>query len=399
MDNKRRNGSVSGSTGRDDYNTKREYSRDVSRRADRADPTVASRRQTPHNYHDTYKRGYSESYSRKSGGIVYDDGVKTSSDRSYGTRRVNRSNNRSSTDDVKKRSSVPYGSRNSSRENGAGRNTSKITEADRRRRIETAGKKKRQRIKRIRAALVMLGCAVMAAVLIFMTPIFDITQIRLEGNNTVSKSVIQEKIGYLIGKNLFATRSSVIKQQMLEISQISNVEIDKQMFPAVITVSIHESNPAAYFLSGNTIVVLDSDMKVIDDSNMYSTDDIPSLSGITVPSYKVNELLKTDSEEKDEILQTLLKSFEAMGLISKISYISLDDLTNIKFNYDNRIETNCGSQTELERKIRMFSGAINSESLSENAIGSIDLSTPGQAVYNSLDLSAPGQAAYNSLKK
>ncbi|MGN0181625.1 MAG: cell division protein FtsQ/DivIB [Candidatus Ornithomonoglobus sp.] len=388
MDNKRRSGPVTERTGRDDYNTKREYSRDVNRRADRVDSTVTVRRQTPQNSYDTYRRSYTEPYTSRSRGIVYDDGVKTSSSRSYGTRRVNSGYNRTNkgikTETTKSYSGVSYESRRNSFENRTVRSTSKITDADRRRRLEAAKKKRRMRAKRIKAAFIMLGCAVIAIVLFFMTPIFDITQIRLEGNNTVSKSVIQDKIGYLVGKNLFATRSSVIKQQMLEISQISSVEVDKQIFPAVITVSIQESNPAAYLLSGNTIVVLDSDMKVIDDSNTYNTDEIPSLSGITVPSYKVNEVLQTDSEEKDEILKTLLKSFESMGLISKISYISLDDLTNIKFNYDNRIETNCGSQTELERKIRMFAGAMASDSLSENAIGSIDLSTPGQAVYNSL---------------
>ncbi|MGN0162972.1 MAG: cell division protein FtsQ/DivIB, partial [Candidatus Ornithomonoglobus sp.] len=372
---------VNGRTGRDDYNTKREYSRDVNRRADRNEPSVTARRQTTQSSYDTYRRSYTEPHARQRGNIVYDDGAKTVSNRSYGTRRVSSSYSRTDTGDIRSYSAASDRSRRNSFEAGTGRTTARITEADRRRRLEAAKKKRRMRANRIKAALVVLGCAVIAVILIFMTPIFNITQIRLDGNNTVSKSVIQDKIGYLIGKNLFATRSSVIKQQMLEISQISDVEIDKQLFPAVISVSIVESNPAAYLLSGNTIVVINSDMKVIDDSNTYSTDEIPSLSGITVPSYKVNEILATDSAEKDEILKTLLKSLESVGLISKVSYISLDDLTNIKFNYDNRIETNCGSQTELERKIRMFAEAMNSSSLSENAIGSIDLSTPGQAVY------------------
>ncbi len=385
MDNKRRSGPGADRTGRDDYNGKREYSRDVNRRADRIDSTIAERRQTLRRSNDTYRRSYAEQGIRSSDGKAYESGQKTAADRSYGTRRVSRDYSRAYRS-TNTGSAGGYGgtakeSGRSRYEAGNERGASKVTEADRRRRLEAYRKKKRQRTNRIKAALALLGCAVISAVLIFMTPIFNITQIRLEGNKAVSKSVIQDKIGYLVGKNLFATRSSLIKQQMLEISQISSVEVDKQMFPAAITVSIRESSPAAYLLSGNTIIVLDSDMKVIDDSNVYNTDEIPSLSGITVPYYKLNEALKTDSEEKDEILKTLLKSLESMGLISKITYISLDDLTDIKFNYDNRIETNCGSQTELERKIRMFAEAINSSSLSDNAIGSIDLSTPGQAVY------------------
>lgn len=255
------------------------------------------------------------------------------------------------------------------------------TEADRRRKIQEARKRRRQRSMRIRAAIITSGCAVVAAVLLFMSPLLDIRQITLEGNALVSKDAISEKVGYLIGKNIFFSSSSVIIGKMLEIPQISNVEVRKKLFPPELTLIITESAPAGYLLSGNTTVVINSDMKVIDDSGSYSTASIPSLSGISISSYKLNEKIVTDSAEKDAILAVLLKNLEKCGMLSSVTYISLDDLANIKFNYQNRIEVTCGSELELDRKIRMFSEAINSPSLSSDAIGSMDLSTPGQAIY------------------
>ncbi|MGM9936905.1 MAG: hypothetical protein ACI38A_06135, partial [Candidatus Ornithomonoglobus sp.] len=74
MDNKHRSGPGASRPGRDDYDSKTEYSRDVNRRADRIDSTVRARRQTPRRDYDTYRRTYAEHES--AGGY------------SYGTRRV-----------------------------------------------------------------------------------------------------------------------------------------------------------------------------------------------------------------------------------------------------------------------------------------------------------------------
>lgn len=252
---------------------------------------------------------------------------------------------------------------------------------EKRKRIEAAKRKKRERNMRIKTAVLLVLCASVATVLVCMTPVFDVKQIKLEGNNVVSKAVIEEKVGDLVGENIWRTSKSEIRSRMLEISQISDVTVKKSYIPSEITINITESMPAAYLLSGNAIVVINSDLKIIDDTGGFDTDSLPSLSGISVQSYKLNEPLETDSDEKEEVLRTLLTAFEDEGILSKVTYISLDDLTNIKFNYENRIETLCGSKLELDRKLRMFSQAVSSSSIDANAIGTIDLSVPGQAVY------------------
>lgn len=255
-----------------------------------------------------------------------------------------------------------------------------MTEADRRRRMEETRKKYRRRVQRMRVAAVLFITAAAMIILVFMTPVFNIDRITLSGNNIVTKDMIEEKVGYLIGRNLFSTSSGRIRDIMLEIPQIDDVRVSKKLFPPSIELSISECTPAAYMLSSNKVVVIDSDMKVIDDSGAFSTDTIPSVSGISIPSYEVNKQVSSDSAEKDEILKTMLRSFEATGLLDKITYISLDDLTEIKFNYDNRLECTCGSQLELDRKIRMFAETINSSSIEGNVTGTMDLGTPGQAV-------------------
>lgn len=256
-----------------------------------------------------------------------------------------------------------------------------ITRATEKRRIEKNNKKLVLKKERIRAACALAAAAVFAVILVFMTPVFNIKEIRVEGNSIVEMNVIKQKIGDLIGTNLFSLRKGLIEKRLLEISQISSVKIRKNVIPPSLTVTIDESKPAAYMLSGSNFIVVDSELKIIDDSGHYNTDDLPSVSGISVSSYQLNQALTADSTEKSDVLKNLLSALDKSGLIEKVTFISIDDLTDIKFNYDNRLEVLCGSQLELDRKIRMFREAIGSETISSNSIGTIDLSVPGQAVY------------------
>ncbi len=257
----------------------------------------------------------------------------------------------------------------------------KPTEADKKRRIEKERKNERLRNERIRAGLGLCLAIVLAIVLIFMTPLFNIKEIRLNGNEAVTKEVITAKVGDLIGANLFSTSSSIIEKEMTEIAQIREVKVRKGIFPARLELDITESKPAGYVLCGKTILVIDSDLRIIDDANMFDYEKLPSISGISVSEYELNERLNVKSEEKKEILLEMLKAFEACALTDLVKFIGVDDITAITFNYDNRIDVLCGSRLQLDRKIRMFSESIKTSTFDENSIGSVDLSTPGTALY------------------
>lgn len=253
--------------------------------------------------------------------------------------------------------------------------------ADPRSRATEKNKRRDRRVAGIRNVAVIAAAAVLCIVLIFMTPLFNVTEVRIEGNNVVELQTIKDKIGDVIGSNLFALRRSTLEKKLLEISQVRGVDVKKKLIPPSLTVTIEESRPAAYMLSGESVIVVDPELIVIDDSGHYDTDTLPSVSGIGVPSYKLNSRLTADSEEKEDILGELLKTLDKAKLLDKVTYISVDDLSDIRFNYDNRLEVICGSRLELERKLRMFKESLGSGSISENSIGTMDLSVPGQAVY------------------
>lgn len=291
-------------------------------------------------------------------------------DRNYGMRKINHSSR-----------NKRYNEREIAEE--AMRLRRGISEAEKHRQMEKARKQERLKRQRIQALVGLVVALATAVVILFMTPLFNIREVRLTGNNTVHKEIINEKIGYVVGANLFSTSTSKIEKKMCEIPQVSAVEVRKHIFPTYLELFITESTPAAYLLAGANTIVIDSDLRVIDDADAFNKDKLPNISGISVTDYELNSTLNVKTEEQKDVLSTLLKSLEGLGLIDDVTYISVDDLTSIKFNYNNRIEVHCGSQLELDRKVRMFSESIKTSVIKDNSMGVFDVSVPEKATYES----------------
>lgn len=257
-----------------------------------------------------------------------------------------------------------------------------ITEADKHRKIEKERKESRTKKQRFNMVITVVLVAVLVVALFFMTPIFNIREIRLSGNDTVSKEIINTQIGDFIGMNLFGTRVSDIEQRMSQIPQIGEVEVKKAVFPSRLELYITESRPAGYVLFGNTTLIIDSDLRIIDDASVFDREKLPSISGVSISEYEMNKVLKIKSNEKKAVLSELLKAFETTGMTNLVKYVSIDDLTAIAFNYDNRLDVLCGSRLQIDRKIRMFAESLKTSEFDDNSIGTIDLSVPGIAEYN-----------------
>ena len=194
-----------------------------------------------------------------------------------------------------------------------------------------------------------------------MTPIFNIRSVSVEGNVLVTAEQFQEKLKPLVGQNLFRSGRRKIRNTLKTIPYIDTVDVQKRLFPPSVKVTVTEYTPSAYIkIDGETL---------------------PTVTGLTVTDYKLGEILKTDENEKFDITKISLSTLEATGILDKVIEINVTDVTDITMNYDNRITVQCGTQLDLERKIRLFRETVMSNSLTENARGTMDLSESGKAIY------------------
>ena len=248
-------------------------------------------------------------------------------------------------------------------------------------RYNSRQKKRRLRILRIRAAVIAVLSVALIIVLLFVTPIFNIRNISVSGNNIVTLDQINACVGDVVGQNLFATWSSTIENRLKSIAYIDEVTVSKALIPPTLYVNIKECETAAYFESNGKQVILNADLKVLDDSNTFPINGIPLIRGIEPSDYTVGRRFELKDTEKQEALSVFLKTMSATDQLKDVLYVDLSEITDIRFNYKGMIDVSCGSMLELDKKLRMFKAAITSGSLKENARGTMDLSNPEQAVY------------------
>lgn len=274
--------------------------------------------------------------------------------------------------------------RSKNQDAGAGRNldepSAKTPEREVYRKHNMRQKKRRMAVRR-RRFFISIGLVITALlILMFLTPVFNIQTIQVDGNQIVSVEQINEQIGNVIGQNLFKNGKTSIAKKLSSIAYIQNVEVSKHLFPPSMTVTITECVPGGYFKIDGNYIVIDETGKALEQSSVLR-EGIPQILGIEDASYTVGQKIKVADEEKSQVLLTCLQQMHKTGLLERVKVLSVENLTSIKFTYDDRLEVLCGSQLDLERKLRLFREAVTSSNLAENAHGTMDLSVTGKAIY------------------
>lgn len=230
---------------------------------------------------------------------------------------------------------------------------------------------------------IFFTCLALIAVMIIMfyTPIFKIRSIEIEGNQKTETSAITECMGDIVGKNLFRTKISALKNAVSEIPYVQSVEIDRKVLRSKLVVTISECEEAASIASGDGYIIIDAGAKILENV-AEKPENIPEVTGLNVANINVGEQLKSDDTEKFEIALRCLEEMKKIDILQNVRSISVEDISNITFNYDDRLDVLCGSGIELEKKLAFFKSAINSNRLPENPRGTMDMTTVGKAMYN-----------------
>ncbi len=218
-------------------------------------------------------------------------------------------------------------------------------------------------------------------VIMFYTPIFKIRGVDIEGNQKVDSAVITESLGEVEGKNLFRAKVSAMRKSVLKIPYIQTVEIDRVILRSKLVVKVTECEEAACIAGGSGYIIIDSSAKVLADS-AEKPEGIPEVTGLSITNISVGEKLKIEEQDKFNIMVMCLEEMKKIGILGGVRTISVADAGNITFNYEDRLDAICGSSVDLEKKLGYFKSAANSNRLTENSRGTIDLTTTGKAIYS-----------------
>lgn len=235
-----------------------------------------------------------------------------------------------------------------------------------------------QKIRRYTFFTVLALIAVLSVM--FFTPLFNIKTVQITGNNKLSSETITEQIGTLTGKNLFRTGKRSIKNKLYNLAYIEKAAIKKKPFPPTVIINITESSPMCQIESSGTFTVIDKNGKVL-EKTAEKQEAIAVMEGVSLVSSNEGDLISFKDDETQKIIMSCIGYMEKADIIKDITVISFEDMTNITFNYQNRLDVICGTHIDFQRKLALFKEAVNSNKLTENSRGTINLSTTGKAIY------------------
>ncbi len=241
-------------------------------------------------------------------------------------------------------------------------------------------KQRKRMMKRRRIIFFTVVGLILVSIILFFTPLFNIKNINISGNSKVETAHIKQTIGSVEEENLFRLRTKKIINNIKTIPYVDNVEIKKKVFPVGINVEVIECIPVGYIQNNESYIVLDKNFKVLEIVDA-PVENVSQVLGVSVTSATEGAVITIDDAGKLEIVSDICAILIDHGMISKIGTISFEDMNNITFTYENRLDVICGSVVDFSKKIGMFEKAVTSSKLTDNSRGTIDISISGKAIY------------------
>ncbi len=248
-----------------------------------------------------------------------------------------------------------------------------------RNRHELRQKKRKRQMMTMRSVMLFLLCVALVFIILFMTPLFNIRRITVSGNYVISLDEINNRIGYLNGTNLLKANENDVRSKLEGIAYIKSVDVEKDYFKTTLKVNVVEREACGYLGFSGKYVLFDDECVILAETN-ERPEDIPLIVGVG-DSEDEKELLKM-SEENIKVMVEALKLMRELGILADIDRLDLSDESNIRFKYQDRLDVECGSDIDIDRKLRLFEAIVHNDNLAQNAQGTVDLSVTGNARYS-----------------
>lgn len=217
-------------------------------------------------------------------------------------------------------------------------------------------------------------------VLAFKLPYFNIKNVEVQGNKAVSSKMITDISGIFKGNNIFYLNIQKARENILKISYVSNVSIDRKL-PDKIIINITERNAHYFVKLDKSYLIIDNDGIILEKRNDLKGLKLTEIIGIKPDNRKIGESILTNSSRSSqiEILNTFSDLIERNKSDFTISSIDLSDILDLKVYYGGMC-VKLGTKENLESKLNK---ALNILSLNQlkNAKGYIDVSYDGNPVF------------------
>ena len=214
---------------------------------------------------------------------------------------------------------------------------------------------------RIAKYTVLSTCIVGVIIAIMTSPLFNIKEIIIEGNDKITKDEIISLSQINLDENTYKISKNKVEKEILENPYIKNVEI-KRSLPSKIVITVEERKATYMIEYGNAYVYINNQGYILEVSNQKL--EVPIIQGAETNSEELvpggrlcnNDLIKMSTVIK---IMELAANNEIANLITRID-MENDKNYRIVFESEQKVAY-LGDDTDLNTKILSIKSILEKE--------------------------------------
>lgn len=219
---------------------------------------------------------------------------------------------------------------------------------------KTSKKRKKSKKKKINKKVIgFFSIIILIAIIVVLAltaPIFNITDITVNGNNQVSTNMIINLSGLRKGENIFKFNSTV-EQKIKENTYIESVNI-KRKLPGTVIISVKERTVKYQINLINSYVYIDKNGYILENSSEKK--DVPVIVGLSIKEDEMlnEKRLKTEDLEKLNDIIKIIDSAKTINIDNLITEINTESKENYVLYLESKgKKINLGDTSNLTNKM------------------------------------------------
>ena len=236
----------------------------------------------------------------------------------------------------------------------------------------------KKRKKRIRKLPINIVLFIIAVVVTFATPTFNIVEITVEGNKKYETEYLKSMSGIPLNKNIWLANTDWAERSIEKIVGIDSADV-KRVWPDKIKITVAESQPYLYVKTDKGYIALNKNARAFKLTEADFKPESPVIIGAETKNIAVGKTVKFEECKKLETAYKLLAQFESEIETKNIKEMNVSSLADVFFETKAGLIVKLGSLDNLDYKIQYF-GRLLSE-IGEDKGGLLNMTNPDKATY------------------
>ena len=242
----------------------------------------------------------------------------------------------------------------------AKKNVKRIPYEEERKRKQT--REKRFRIIKIFLKILMLIAIIIGIILfLFISPIFNIKNINVQGNKKVQSEEISSLSKLQLEENIFRFSSKEIEENVKENAYIDTVEV-KRKIPNTVEITVSERTAKYQLEYGNAFVYIDMNGNILEISDQNAN--LPIIRGYVTKQEDIKAGNKLVNEDCNKLIsvEKFLKAAQSNQIYDIITYVNISNDKNYIMELPSKGKVAyLGDDTNVNDKILILKEIISKE--------------------------------------